>query len=234
MLSMQTASLSYAFSAPAAPSRASVRMETKEDLQALAVAQNPTVGFWVCNGEGSALAIPLVSVVPRPPPPASHFAARLASHRLVSARASRTSSEAPPRAHVGGSRPLSSTASPAPSRPSRAGSSGAMLAFFYASAFVLLFWAPFVYYHREVHGVLQGKVVTGAPGRCHPIQHVCALVPVFRRTYGEPRALPIHTCGSAHRSQWSFGGISRTVQGPAVSNDGSYTDALPFNHGHEH
>ena len=46
MLSMQTASLSYAFSAPAAPSRASVRMETKEDLQALAVAQNPTVGFW--------------------------------------------------------------------------------------------------------------------------------------------------------------------------------------------
>ena len=46
MLSMQTASLSYAFSAPAAPSRASVRMETKEDLQALAVAQNPTIGFW--------------------------------------------------------------------------------------------------------------------------------------------------------------------------------------------
>ena len=91
-----------------------------------------------------------------------------------------------------------------------------------------------VAFHREVHGVLQGKVVTGAPGRGHPIQHVCALVPVFRRTYGEPRALPIHTCGSAHRSQWSFGGISRTVQGPAVSNDGSYTDALPFNHGHEH
>ena len=29
-----------------------------------------------------------------------------------------------------------------------------MLAFFYASAFVLLFWAPFVYYHREVHGVV--------------------------------------------------------------------------------
>ena len=89
-------------------------------------------------------------------------------------------------------------------------------------------------FHREIHSMLEGEVVCCSPGRGHPVQHVGSAVPVFRRPDGQTRAPLLKHGGGAHRFSWATGGISRTVQGPAVSNDASYTDALPNNHGHQH